>query len=162
MVGATIVMTSRTAEKGIVALNEVKQYLANRSIGNDYLYSLVLDLDDLDSVNSFAQRYSKLLGGKKIDVLMNNAGVAGIPNRELTKFGLERTFQSNYLGPFLLTAQLISYLNRNGSRVINVSSNVHKFITGLDMGNLNGELEYSGWGSYSRSKLENILFTQEL
>lgn len=161
--GATIVMTTRTPEKGTRAMKEVKQYLENKSISNDDLYSLALDLDDLDSVRSFPQRYSKLLAGKKIDVLINNAGVAAIPNRELTKFGFERTFQSNHLGPFLLTAELFPYLNRNGSRIVNVSSNAHTFLSrGLDMGNLNGEREYSGWPIYAQTKLENILFTQEL
>jgi NAD(P)-dependent dehydrogenase (short-subunit alcohol dehydrogenase family) len=33
----------------------------------------------------------------KIDVLMNNAGEAWIPDREITKDGFERTFQSNHL-----------------------------------------------------------------
>ena len=101
---------------------------------------------------------------------MNNAG-AITKSREFTKDGFERTFQSNHLGPFLLTSLLFPYLNRNGSRIINVSSCAHELARsvktgkpGLDMENLNGELSYGadGWEAYGNTKLENILFTEEL
>lgn len=170
--GGTILLTARTEAKGEKAINEVQQYLADRSVENTKIYATVLDLADLDSVKSFPKRYISLLGSKKkIDVLMNNAGVAAIPEKEMTKDGFERTFQINHLGPFVLTALLYPSLNREGSRVINVSSVAHQGATlarsttsGLDTDNLNGELEYSGlgWPAYCSSKLENILFTQEL
>ena len=65
-------------------------------------------------------------------------------------------------GHFALTAKLIPLLNEN-ARVINVSSMAYQIAAkGLDLDNLNGEKEYSPWGSYGQSKLENILFTQEL
>jgi NAD(P)-dependent dehydrogenase (short-subunit alcohol dehydrogenase family) len=175
--GATIVLTTRTEEKGQKALEQVKSYLSEKQIQNTSVYFLTLNLDDFESVKSFPERYrQRFFGGNdkimKIDVLMNNAGVAWIPDREITKDGFERTFQSNHLGPFMLTAGLFPYLNHNGAgaRVINVSSLAHTMATlvnsggkpGLDMGNLNGELEYEGWASYSRTKLENIMFTREL
>ena len=171
--GGTIVLTARTDAKGTKAVAAVQDYLTEKSVRNPNVYALELDLDDLDSVKSFPQRYGKLLGSRKIDVLMNNAGVAAIPERETTKDGFERTFQTNHLGPFILTSLMFPYLNREGrgSRIINVSSRAHQFAKvaktntfGLDFDNLNAELEYggSGWPAYSRSKLENILFTQEL
>jgi len=173
--GATTVLTARTEEKGVNAVNKVKTHLSERSITNiDNLFSITLNLDDLESVKTFSQRYVEKLGrNTKISVLMNNAGVAGIPQRELTKDGYERTFQSNHLGPFLLTAKLFPYLDRaNGARVINVSSKLHSFAAAVGgklglsetLENLNGEVEYNadGWQAYSLSKLENILFTQEL
>jgi NAD(P)-dependent dehydrogenase (short-subunit alcohol dehydrogenase family) len=117
---------------------------------------------------------------------MNNAGVAAIPTREMTKDGFERNFQSNHLGPFLFTAVMFPLLHRKSRKtgdgggdacVINVSSVAHQLATtrlhsdnkrsslsqsGLDLDNLNGELLYEPWPTYGRSKLENILFTQEL
>ena len=81
----------------------------------------------------------------------------------MTVDGYERTFQSNHLGHFVLTAELFPYLSRNGAKVINVSSSASNFAApGLDMDNLNGEKSYSAWGSYGISKLANILFTKEL
>jgi NAD(P)-dependent dehydrogenase (short-subunit alcohol dehydrogenase family) len=170
--GATVVLTTRTTAKAECAKNQVQEYLQERSITNPEIYVVTLDLDDLASVKSFPDRYSQLLGSRKIDVLMNNAGTI-TKSREFTKDGFEKTFQSNHLGPFLLTSLLFPYLNRtgNGSRIINVSSVYHEFArtvktgkAGLDMDNLNGELSYrtDGWEAYGQTKLENILFTVEL
>lgn len=95
--GATVILTSRTVVKGERAVKQVQEYLSSKSIRNSEVYYLTLDLDDLESVKSFPQRYNVLTSNKRIDVLMNNAGVTGIPQRELTKDGFERTFQSNHL-----------------------------------------------------------------
>ena len=94
---------------------------------------------------------------------MNNAGVMAIPSKELTKDGFERTFQSNHLGHFVLTASMFPYLSRDGAKVINVASSAANFAApGLDIDNLNGERSYAPWSSYGQSKLANILFTNEL
>ena len=71
--GATIVLTSRNLEKGQTSVEAVKSYLQEKGSENNKIYSLVLDLDDLESVKSFPKLYSKL-GLGDIDVLMNNAG----------------------------------------------------------------------------------------
>jgi len=160
--GATVVLTSRTAQKGEKAVENVESYLANKGIKNSKIFSLVLDLDDLQSVKSFPASFKKL-GLGEISVLMNNAGVMAIPDRQLTKDGFERTFQSNHLGHFVLTAGLFPFLSRNKSTIINVSSEGYLFSGGkFDLDNLNGEKDYGAWTSYGYSKLENIFFTQEL
>jgi NAD(P)-dependent dehydrogenase (short-subunit alcohol dehydrogenase family) len=132
---ATVVLTTRTDEKGQKALEQVKSYLSEKQIQNQSVYFLTLNLDDFESVKSFPERYrQRFFGGNdkimKIDVLMNNAGVAWIPDREITKDGFERTFQSNHLGPFMLTAGLFPYLNHNGAgaRVISHPSPSHSSI----------------------------------
>ena len=168
--GAAIVMTARTDVKGDNAKQQVLDYLDSRSISNKEIYVLTLDLSDFDSVKSFPDRYEKLLGSRKIDCLMNNAGAIN-KTFELSKDGLEKTFQSNHLGPFLLTSLLFPYLNRDGARVVNVSSIAHTLPKvhktgkpGLDMDNLNSEISFAsdGWEAYGQTKLENILFTEEL
>jgi NAD(P)-dependent dehydrogenase (short-subunit alcohol dehydrogenase family) len=95
--GATVVMTARTDQKGIKALETVQEYLKQEGIQNDKVYTVQLDLDDLENVKTFTQRFKDKMGDAKIDVLMNNAGVMAIPERQLTKDGYERTFQSNHL-----------------------------------------------------------------
>lgn len=166
---ATIVMTARTDAKGDKAKGQVLEYLKDRSINNKEIYVLTLDLGDFASVRSFPERYEKILGSRKIDVLMNNAGAIN-KDLELSKDGIERTFQSNHLGPFLLTSSLFPYLNHDGARVINVSSRAHETFSnlhqkgpGLDMNNLNSEISYAGdgWEAYGQTKLENVLFTEE-
>lgn len=165
-------MTTRTTAKGNAAKSQVQEYLNERSItdNQDNIYVLTLNMDDLADVRSFPNRYSEVLGNKKIDVLMNNIGTIS-QSREVTKDGFEKTFQSNHLGGFLLTAELFPLMNRNGCRIVNVASRAHEFAKvaktgerGLDMDNLNGELSYGleGWEAYGNTKLENILFTEEL
>jgi len=161
--GATVLLTSRNLSKGEAAADDVKRYLASKGIQDtSRIYSLVLDLDDLDSVKSFPKAY-KELGLGNIDVLLNNAGVMAIPNLQLTKDGYERTFQSNHLGHFVLTAGLFPLLSRDKATVVNVSSTAYSFAArGLEIDNLNGEKNYGPWSAYGQSKLANILFTQEL
>lgn len=160
--GATVVLTSRTSAKGSAAVDAVKQYAKERGVVNDKVYSVILDLDDLESVKTFPSRLSATVGQQKVNVLVNNAGVMAIPDRQLTKDGYERTFQSNHLGHFVLTAMLMDRLAPE-ARVVNVSSEAYLFASGgLDMNNLNGETKYGPWSSYGQSKLANILFTKEL
>jgi NAD(P)-dependent dehydrogenase (short-subunit alcohol dehydrogenase family) len=165
--GATVVLTSRTLAKGEKAVESVKEYISMKGTSEaSKVYNLVLDLDDLDSVKAFPESY-KQLGLGNIDVLLNNAGVMAIPDRQITKDGYERTFQSNHLGHFVLTAGLFPMLSRNKATVINVSSMAYQFAStgkgsGLDIENLNGEKQYGAWSSYGLSKLANVLFTQEL
>jgi len=170
--GATILLTGRTNAKGERAVQDVKDSLAARGLaeGSDRIFHLVLDLDDLQNVRSFPKRFQELFGNNTaIDVLVNNAGVGGIPSRKVTMDGFETTFQSNHLGPFLLTFLLFPYLNRTGARVINVASVAHQFAyildtgeKGLDLTNLQSERKYDKILPYAITKLANILFTQEL
>jgi len=167
--GAQVVLTARTEAKAERAVRAVQDYYSRQQILDDEsgpkVTSVLLDLDDLESVKSFPTRLESKVGGKdrmKIDVLLNNAGVMAIPDLQFTKDGYERTFQSNHLGHFALTAKLFPYLNQD-ARVINVSSAAYNIaLGGLDLDNLNGEKGYGPWTSYGQSKLENILFTQEL
>mmetsp|Transcript_38067 Transcript_38067/g.113687 ORF Transcript_38067/g.113687 Transcript_38067/m.113687 type:complete len:407 (-) Transcript_38067:144-1364(-) len=160
--GATVVLTSRSVEKGEVAVNSVVDYLASQGVTNTDIMSLPLDLCDFDSVRSFPALLAKKLDGKSIDVLMNNAGVMAVPDRRLTKDGYEKTFQTNHLGHFLLTSELSPQLAK-GARVVNVSSEAWQIAgKGLELDNLNGEKSFGPWTSYGQSKLANILFTKEL
>jgi NAD(P)-dependent dehydrogenase (short-subunit alcohol dehydrogenase family) len=94
----------------------------------------------------------------EIDVLINNAA-AIFAQRELTEDGIEKTFATNHLAPFLLTL-LVGDLIVAGGRIVNVASEDHA--TKLEFDNLGGEKHYNFLAAYRRSKLCNILFTYEL
>jgi len=67
-----------------------------------------------------------------------------------------------YLAPFILSNLLLPLLEKNApSRIINVSSQVHRLVQ-LDFGDLGSSKRYYGMKAYARSKLANILFTYEL
>ena len=114
----------------------------------------VCDFGSLEEVRAAAAR---LPAG--IDVLINNAGVY-LTSRHTTKDGYETTFQVNHLAHFLLTNLLLPSMS-DGSRIVNVSSQVHRGAQ-IDWDDLMAERSYSGYGAYGQSKLANVLFTREL
>jgi len=167
--GATVVLACRSLTKGMKAVESIKSYILQQTgQSTDGVHVLPLDLCDLESVRAFPQLLKNCSGFQQIqhiDVLVNNAGVMAVPDLQMTKDGFEKTFQSNHLGHFALTARLEPMFNRyqNGCRVVNVSSMAYLIASkGLDMQNLNGQVEYNPWDAYGRSKLANILFTKEL
>ena len=96
-----------------------------------------------------------------LDLLINNAGVMAVPNQR-TADGFEMQFGTNHLGHFAFTGSVLARLTEvEGSRIVNVSSNAHKFGK-IDFTDLNWERKYSPWRAYGQSKLANLLFTYEL
>jgi retinol dehydrogenase-12 len=155
--GATVVMLNRDLERSEVAMEQI----AAEVDGSD-LHLVLVDLASLDSVRhavrSLTQRFPA------IDVLINNAG-AILPDRVETEDGHELTFQTNHLGPFLLTTLLRDSLlaAAPGARVITVSSGAHIRTLALPLHDLDmSGRTWSPFGAYSASKLENILFAREL
>ncbi|KAM7332421.1 hypothetical protein ACRRTK_009129 [Alexandromys fortis] len=109
------------------------------------------------------------MDNRSLHVLVCNAGTFALP-WTLTKDGLETTFQVNHLGHFYLVQLLQDVLCRSApARVIVVSSESHRF---TDINDSSGKLDLSSlspsqsdyWAmlAYNRSKLCNILFSNEL
>ena len=97
----------------------------------------------------------------KIDVLLNNVG-AYFAFRDVTEEGFERTFALNHLGYFLMTKKLLPLVEKSDyKRIVNVSSSAHYGID-FEFDNMNGEKKYSGFDTYKKSKLANVMFTYEL
>lgn len=153
--GATVVLVCRDEECGGPVLAEIE-----RQGGSGTATLLAADLSSQRRVRAAAAAFLECFD--RLDVLINNAGVAGQGTRLVTEDGLETTFAVNHLAPFLLTALLLDRLKASApARVITVSSAAHRNYA-LDFDDLQGERRYSGFGAYARSKLANILFTQEL
>ena len=153
--GATVVLVCRNEARGAPVLEEMAR---RRGSGNATL--LTADLSSQRQVRQVAAAFLERFD--RLDVLINNAGVAGWGTRLVTEDGLETTFAVNHLAPFLLTSLLLDRLRASApARVITVSSAAHRN-GGLDFDDLQGERHYSGFGAYSRSKLANVLFTREL
>ena len=152
--GATVVLVCRNEERGGPVLEEIRRN------GRGSAELLVADLASQRQVRAVAAAF--LARFDRLDVLINNAGVAGWGTRLVTEDGLERTFAVNHLAPFLLTALLSDRLKASApARVVTVSSAAHRNYA-LHFDDLQGERRYSAFGAYSRSKLANILFTYEL
>ena len=154
--GAEVVLASRSAENGEEAKAEILKEFPEGKIK-----VMQLDLGDLESVKNFASAYR--LSYKKLDILLNNAGIMMTPYFT-TRDGFEGQLGTNHLGHFALTGLLMDLvLKTPGSRIVNVSSGAHKRGE-MDFSNLQFEngRDYSPMKAYGRSKLSNLLFTYEL
>jgi NAD(P)-dependent dehydrogenase (short-subunit alcohol dehydrogenase family) len=152
--GATVVLVGRNAAKTQEVVEEIRS-----ATNNPKVEFLLADLSSQAEVRRLAQEFKAR--HDTLHVLVNNAG-AMYTERQLTVDGIEMTLALNHLAYFLLTNLLLDTIKASApARIINVSSDAH---TGgkLDWDNLQGERQYNGFGAYSRSKLENILFTFEL
>ena len=155
--GARVLLAARDRARGAAALER----LAAAGVPAGHAELVQLDLADLASVERFAAGF--LAGGQGLDLLVNNAGVMAIPHRETTAQGYERQFGTNHLGHFALTGRLLPALvQRPGSRVVTLSSNLHKRARGIDFDDLQAERSYQPWHAYEQSKLANAMFVLEL
>jgi NAD(P)-dependent dehydrogenase (short-subunit alcohol dehydrogenase family) len=153
--GADVLVTGRNAEKGRVAIEQIK-----RAVQSAKVRFAMLDLASLTSIRAFAA--SMLANGRPLDLLINNAGVMDLPTRRLTEDGFELQFGTNHLSHFALTALLLPLLRKaQAPRVVNVSSLAHRGGK-IDFSNLQAERKYNSWAAYQQSKLANLLFTFEL
>jgi NAD(P)-dependent dehydrogenase (short-subunit alcohol dehydrogenase family) len=119
---------------------------------------LQLDLASLASAREAGQRFAS--SGHTLDVLVNNAGVGGI--RGTTRDGFEIHFGVNHLGHFMLTHHLRPAF-RAGTRIVVVSSEVHRRAEGLDWDRVQQKSRFvGGFREYGISKLANILFARRL
>jgi NAD(P)-dependent dehydrogenase (short-subunit alcohol dehydrogenase family) len=122
--------------------------------------SHVADFADLGAVRALAATLQA--NYPRIDVLANNAGgVSSARSRQVTGDGHERTFQVNYLAPFLLTSLLLDRLTESNATVISTSS-VGNRLGRIDLADLDSEKRYSGVRAYNNAKLALIVFTREL
>jgi len=153
--GASVVLAVRDIEKGKRAAARI----AGTAPGADVMVQPI-DLTSLDSIRAAADELRAT--HPRIDLLINNAGVMFTP-KQATRDGFELQFGTNHLGPFALTGLLLEQmLPVPGSRVVTVSSLLHRFLASINFDDLQGERSYSRVGAYGQSKLANLLFTYEL
>ncbi|GAA5971486.1 hypothetical protein JCM8115_002777 [Rhodotorula mucilaginosa] len=118
--------------------------------------TLIVDLASLRQARQAGEEVESW--GIAIDVLINNAGIMAIPERELTEDGYEAHFATNHLGPFVFTTTILPSLRRASSpRIVNVSSWGHHLSPVL-FDDLNAEKTYEKFARYGHSKTANILF----
>jgi NAD(P)-dependent dehydrogenase (short-subunit alcohol dehydrogenase family) len=153
--GATVVLTGRSDVKGRNALQAIRRQFPDAKTSYE-----TLDLANLASVADFAKRFGATHAS--LDLLINNAGVMALPQRQATADGFEMQFGTNYLGHYALTAQLLPWLRRGHQpRVVNLSSLTHRQ-GAIDFDDLQATRSYSPRKAYSQSKLAMLMFALEL
>ncbi len=156
MYHSRVLMACRSEARMKKAADEV----ISRTRGSGSLAIFRLDLSSLESVRRCAEEI--LEKEKRIDVLINNAGVMMCPLSR-TADGLEMQIGTNHFGHFLFTNLLLDRIRESApSRIVNVSSKAHENGR-IDLEDPNYERRaYGRIEAYSQSKLANVLFTKEL
>lgn len=153
--GGRVTLAGRSEEKTRAAMADIAA-----SVPGADLEFLQLDLGDLTSVREAADAF--LARGEPLDVLVNNAGLAG--SKGMTASGFELAFGTNYVGPFLFTQLLLDLLKASdAARIVNVASDAHYQAKGIDWDAVRQPTSgVAGLKEYAVSKLANVLHAQEL
>ncbi|MBV8236578.1 MAG: SDR family NAD(P)-dependent oxidoreductase [Acidimicrobiia bacterium] len=153
--GATVLVAGRSPVRVRQARDDIRSSTGSRDV-----HEVHIDLSSLTSVREAAARV--LDGWARLDVLVNNAGVV-LSDRCLSEDGYELTFATNHVGPFLLTELLLDRLKASApSRIVVVTSALHRGLQRQCLEDLQAEKSYSAMSVYRRTKLLNLLFTTDL
>ena len=149
--GRSVLMACRNLRKAETVRNSILSDLpeADISIGQ-------IDLTSLESVQTFVNR----LGPEPISALFNNAGTIS-RGYSLTGDGLENTFSVNYFAPVLLTRLLLPRMAHD-AMVVNMVSLTCRYVKVTERSLQPEPKDFSQLGTYARSKLALLRFSQEL
>jgi dehydrogenase/reductase SDR family member 12 len=154
--GARVQMLVRDRERGERARERIAARLRGRTAGD--LELELCDVAEPASVREFASRFTER--EPELRLLVNNAGILPA-ERMSTDAGIELTFATNVLGPFLLTNLLRPALRRGApSRVVTVTSG-GMYTARLDARDpqLRGR-DYDGPRFYAHAKRAQVVLTE--
>jgi retinol dehydrogenase-12 len=154
--GGSVVLASRSEERTRPVLDAI----GTRHPAVEAQF-LPIDLSDLTSIRLAADAF--LATDHPLDVLVNNAGIAGTSG--LSRDGFDLTYATNHIGPFLLTNLLLPRLRASAQgRIVNVSSIAQMRVKRIDWSLLGRRTtpKRSGFADYAVTKLMNVLHAKEL
>jgi NAD(P)-dependent dehydrogenase (short-subunit alcohol dehydrogenase family) len=150
LAGADVTIASRNAERGAEAVRRIRAAAPGAGVRFE-----PLDLADLSSIGAFAARMRDSVDG--LDLLINSAGTMGRADREVGVDGFERTFATNALGPFVLSARLLPLLQRGSDPRIVWMASQRGHVGTIDFGDLQKERDYDYVRAYDDTKLGSLL-----
>jgi len=149
--GANLVLLARNPSK----LDALAARLTPMGVGR--VSSIVVDLGDREAVRAAGDELGAL---DSLDALVNNGG-ALMNTRTETADGLELTFATHVVAPFILIERAIPALERgNDPRVITVSSG-GMYGNPISLRDLQTTKNYTGTLAYSRAKRAQVDLTGE-
>ncbi|KIW47671.1 uncharacterized protein PV06_00341 [Exophiala oligosperma] len=156
-------MTARSRSKYDTAMKDVLAAVPTAKV--DFLE---LDLASFASIKHAADKV--IANNDRLDILINNAGVMGLPPHPTTKEGYEIHIGTNHVGHALLTRLLMPLLLETASssnsdvRVVTLSSGAHAMATsGVSIDKIATPMEGTwSFTRYGQSKMANVLFAREL
>jgi len=129
-----------------------------RAVGRGNIEVRSIDLADISSVRSFTAAWSEPL-----HILVNNAGIMALPERELTPQGWEMQFATNFLGHFaLVTGLRDALIQAQGARIVSLSSSA-VLLGPVVFDDINFDFRpYEPFASYSQAKTACALIAVEI
>lgn len=113
---AHFILTGRNEAKIRPVIEKIRE--TNSKIKTTFVK---VDFLDNASVHEAAKEIKAAVDGK-IDVLINNAGIAAKKEFVLSKDGVEQHFAANFLGHFILTNLLVDKIIKSNGIVLNIAS----------------------------------------
>lgn len=160
--GHKVIMACRNISKSQIVQAEINKFLSDNTVD-----LLELDVSSIHSIENFCKEVHT--NYKTIDIIVNNAAYFnhGEKNYKLSKDGIELTFATNTVGPYLLTYHLLDKLEKSSDpRVLNAcTTNIRHFFDSkrrIDFGNLMGENKegpYNVYKMYGDSKIALLMLT---
>lgn len=154
--GATLLIHGRDEGKGEQTIAEI-----SKATGNDRLEWYQADFSDLHQVHVMAERIRE--DHTQLHVLVSNAGIGLVPQRQESKQGHELVFAVNYLAGFALIHELYPLLNQTAkfspTRIVSVSSAGQ---SPIDFHDVMLTRNYDAGHAYRQSKLAQIMMTLDL
>jgi retinol dehydrogenase 12 len=159
--GCTVILGCRSLTRAEEAVAFIKQRVPDAK-----LFVAEVDVSCMKSVRECAKVLVGLTPLKRLDYLVNNAGLFEQATNRRTNDGMEMNLGTNHYGPFLLTELLLPSVVATRGRVVNVASLALLWGAGQD-----NVLEYlrkqhsgvdTGRNSYGTSKACNVFYTREL
>ncbi|MEU5974864.1 SDR family NAD(P)-dependent oxidoreductase [Streptomyces sp. NPDC047315] len=158
--GATVLLHGRTPEESRAAADRL---IATTGTDGARLCAYAADFSRLEEVAALAARV--IAAHPRLDVLVNNAAVAAPERHTVTEDGNEIAFQVNFLAHYLLTNLLEPALTTGaagggGSRVVNVSSSLHRTAS-IQWNDPQRTRRYSRLAAYAQSQLALTVFAAD-
>ncbi|QVK19341.1 SDR family NAD(P)-dependent oxidoreductase [Mycoplasmatota bacterium] len=161
--GSTVIMACRNIEKS----KKVQKEIIERT-KNSHIDLIELDISSFKSIKCFCKTFKNKY--KKLDILIHNAAYFnyGEKNYQLSSDGIELTFATNIIGPFLMTQMLIDELKKSDdARILTAcTTNIRHFFEAkrkIDFDNLQGEFKdsrpYNVYKMYGDSKMALLMLT---
>lgn len=112
--GAFVIIAGRNEER----LKEAKEEIDNN------VYTLQLDTTDISNIPEKIKEVERLLGGKAIDILINNAGVSGGEISTTNEKEFDKIIETNIKGTFFMSKYLGEYMRDKGIKgnILNIAS----------------------------------------
>ncbi len=156
--GMTVLVAARDAGRG----RDAAARLAAEGID---ARPLVLDVTDAASVAAAAAAVDRDHGGR-LDVLVNNAGVAldRSPPTRTDLAAMRATFETNVFGPLAVTLALLPLLRRSpAGRVVNVSSGLGSLTLNADPASAYAAVKLVAYNSSKAAlNMQTVLLAREL